>query len=157
MKKVAIALALCMGLSTLVGGVALAAAQRAPLYPVGGGTSDDVTTEEPSQGRVVINNPKGDVTLIIQGNVTGLTAGQSYDVWVRDLTRYTGPSTKSNSALGYYLLDTFTANRQGKGHFHLNILAADLPAGSYTLQVAINPDATTLLATEFNIAVSVGS
>ena len=169
MKKQAIAVVLSVVLSIIVGGVALAAAQRAPLYPVEEGNSDNVLTGQPSQGRVIINDPMGDVALVIQGNATGLLSNHLYTVWVRNLDMkggYTGDYINKYTPLGYYLLDCFTTNRQGKGHFHLNIRATDLPAGTYDIQVAINdppgdpsdsPFGPTVLATVKYTEVDVGS
>lgn len=167
MKKIAIALALCMALSVVVGGAALAggkaSVQKAPLYLVDGGSSDNVRDDLASQGRVIINDPMGDVALIIQGNVEGLKDNYSYTVWVRELFGYTGPSIHAYPP--YYKLDTFTTNSKGKGHFHLNILATDLPSGTYDIQVAINDPVgvfggvigETVLATVKYTEVTVGS
>lgn len=147
MKKVAIALALCMVLSTLIAGVAFAGkagAQNLPLYPVPSGDSDYPNTEAIPQGRVIVNEPMGAVALIIQGNAAGLLSTHLYTVWVRNLDEngenggYTGDYINKYAPLGYYLLSCFTTNRQGKGHFHLNIRATDLPTGTYNIQVAIN-------------------
>ncbi len=141
-KLIAIVLLVMVLMLTLSSGFALAdgkaGAQRAPLYPVDNYTSDEVRSDLPSQGKVVINDPMGSVALIIQGNAEGLMANYEYTVWVRDLTGYTGSFINRYTPLGYYILDTFTTNTKGKGNFHLNILAEDLPPGIYEIQVAIN-------------------
>jgi len=169
LKKIAIALVLCIVISVITGSVVFAAgkagAQRVSLYPVDSGSSDYVRTDLPSQGTVVINDPMGDVTLIIQGNTFGLQPKYSYTVWVRNLDQnggYTGPYIMKYAPLGYYLLDTFTTNAKGRGHFHLNIQAQDLPSGAYGIQVAINdpqaggPYGKTVLATVKYTTVTVG-
>jgi hypothetical protein len=143
MKKLLIALVICMVLSTMVGGVALAAgkggAQQASFYPVASGSSDNVLTDQPSQGKAIINNPKGNVTLIIEGNVEGLEANHFYTVWVRDIgSGYTGESYNSYLPLGYFLIGYFTTDEYGEGNFHINVRAADLQANTYDIQVAIN-------------------
>ncbi len=170
MKKIAIALTLCMVLSVVVSGATMAAgkagAQKAALYPCIGGSSDNVDTTAATQGRVIINDPMGAVVLNIQGNASGLKANHVYSVWVRQLFGYIGYSINSAPAAGYYLLACFTTNGQGKGHFHLNIRAADLPVATYNIQVAINDlmgnDPTvyigsTVLATVKYAVVTVGS
>ncbi len=167
MKKIAIALLLCMVLSIITGSAVFAAgkagAQRVPFYPVDFGSSDYVRNDLPAQGAAVINDPMGNVALMIQGNVNGLQPNHFYTVWVRELAGYTGDFLNSYTPLGYYLLDTFTTNEEGKGHFHLNIRAQDLSAGTYNIQVAINdapsPDiiGVTVLATEKYTTVTIGN
>ena len=132
------------------------------LYPVGGGTSDNVLSDEPSQGCVVIfDDPTGEVAIEIDGNAHGLIADHEYSVWVRDLTGYIGTSYDSAPSLGYYLLDYFTTDGDGMGFFELNIDSADLPDGTYNIQVAINdpsvePPYTTIIATVKYTSVTVG-
>jgi len=158
MKKYLIFVLIVLIIWTLVIGVQVASgkrvnAQRVPLYPVSGGSSDNVLTSEPSQGEVVFVDPMGNVTFIIQGNVEGLTPNYDYAVWIRDLgsTNYTGDSTWFHKPLGYYRVETFTTNEEGKGKFHLNILSEELTPGSYEIQLAINDDCVnigrTVLAT----------
>lgn len=128
--------------------------QRVLLYPVPNCDSAVVNTDAESQGEVLFNDPMGKVTLVIQGNVEGLTPKHEYAVWVRNLSGYTGPYLGEHTLLGYYKLETFTTNVKGKGKFHINILADDLPTGTYEIQLAINdPDVggkngCTVLATE---------
>jgi len=129
--------------------------QRVPLYEVKTCSSDDVSSDSQIQGEVVFVDPMGNMTLVIQGNVEGLESNKCYTVWVRELFGYTGPSLDEHAASGYYMLETFTTNKKGKGKFHINILSEDLPTGTYEIQLAINdPDdpyglyGCTVLATE---------
>lgn len=70
---------------------------------------------------------------------------------------YTGSYLfEAADALGYYKLTTFVADEFGVGNFHLNLRSDELNDGDYTLQVAINKDAsstdqveTTVLATQW--------
>jgi hypothetical protein len=137
--------------------------QKAPFYTVTGGSSDNVTATE-AGGFVVFNAPSGDVAVVINGTVKGLQSNFTYAVWVRALPGYTGPSLTSYPPLNYFKLGTFTTNEQGNGSFHFNILASDLPAGTYGLQAAINDagpnDAyigSTVIATQKYTVVTVGS
>ena len=167
MKKYLILVLIVLIIGALVIGVQVASgkrvdAQRVPLYPVSTGNSWYVDTTAPSQGEVVLVDPMGNVTFIIQGNVEGLNPNYDYAVWVRDLRDdpgYTGDFLKSASSLGYYMLETFTTNVEGKGTFHINILSEDLTPGTYQIQVAINDDCVevgkTVLATELWVTVTI--
>lgn len=161
----------CLILTALLAAPVIAApkakAVQTPLFPVSGGSSDNVLDTQPSQGKVIVNTPNGNVTLIFNGIVTGLTPSTTYAVWVRDLRSidsvggYTGPFFREYAPLGYYVLDYFTTDEFGAGNFHINVRAEDLPADSYNIQVAINtyvPDANgvTLLATPKYTSVTTG-
>ena len=161
MKKYLVLVLIVLIIGTLVIGVQVASgkkvdAQRVPLYPVSGGSSDNVLTLEPSQGEVIFVDPMGDVTFIIQGNVEGLLPDQCYGIWIRQFpsNTYTGSFINAYSPLGYYMLETFITNGIGKGHFHLNIRSEDLLPGTYLIQLAINNSCDpgdigiTVLATE---------
>ena len=166
MKKYLILVLIVLIIGTLVIGVQVASgkrvnAQRVPLYPVPSGSSWFVDTTAPSQGEVVFVDPMGNVTFIIQGNVEGLESNKCYAVWVRDLRDtpgYTGDFLK-RAGLGYYMLETFTTNVEGKGKFHINILSEELTPGTYEIQVAINGDCVnvgrTVLATELWVTVTI--
>jgi len=84
MKKVAIALALCMALSVILGGVALAAGPqyangKADLQPFGGEKVDG------SRGRGVINYNKEAENWQFQLNVWGLDPNTTYYVVIGDM------------------------------------------------------------------------
>ena len=162
-----IALVLVIGLALLIMTSVFAApggkwvnAQRVPLYPVDGGSSDNVRVDLPSQGEVVFVDPMGNVTFIIQVNVEGLIPNYEYAVWIRDLsTEYTGYNSYFYEPLGYYRVGTFTTNDEGKGKYHLNILSEELTPGTYYIQLAINNECvsvgSTVLATERDIPVTI--
>ena len=134
--------------------------QPAPLYPASDCSSDNVLPSEPSQGEVIFVDPMGKVTFIIQGNVEGLLEKHDYAVWVRNLNNYDGDFIMSAAGVWFWL-ETFTTNAKGMGKFHINILADDLPTGTYDIQLAINdPDVggiygCTVLATEKWITVTI--
>ncbi len=170
MKKYLILVLIVLIVGTLVIGVQVASgnrvnAQRVPLYPVLGCSSNNVLPLGPSQGEVVFVDPMGNVTFIIQGNVEGLIPNYDYTVWVRDLRDtpgYTGDFLNSAISAGYYMLETFTTNVEGKGKFHINILSEELTPGTYDIQLAINdPDdpygtyGCTVLATELWVTVTI--
>ena len=156
-----IGLALLIMTSIFAAGGKWVNAQRVPLYPVDACNSKYVREDLPSQGEVVFVDPMGKVTFIIQGNVEGLTPNYDYAVWIRDLgsTNYTGDFTWFYEPLGYYRVETFTTNEEGKGKFHLNILSEELTPGSYEIQLAINDDCViigcTVLATVMYTTVTI--
>jgi len=126
-------------------------AQKAPFYIVYG-CSSNVVSSDLAGGQVVLVDPMGNVSLVVQGNVKGLASNAGYDAWVRNLTGYTGPYLAVYPPLGYYKLATFTTDAEGNGSFHLNLRADELPDGTYQIQVAINPlgnQGCTVIATEW--------
>jgi len=165
MKKYLILVLIVLIIGTLVIGVQVASgkrvdAQRVPLYPVNNCNSAFVRSDLPSQGEVVFVDPMGNVTFIIQGNVEDLSPNQCYNIWIRDLDPgYSGNFLKKYAPLGYYMVDTFTTNVEGKGTFHINILSEDLTPGEYEIQLAINDDSAgngcTVLATELWVTVTI--
>jgi len=168
MKKVlfpilALVLTLSMATSVAVAGGRRVNAQRVPLYPVDLSSSDFVRTDLPSQGEVVLVDPMGNVTFIIQGNVENLKSNHLYTMWIRqfDTGQYTGTFIMQYEPLDYYQLLTFTTNDEGRGRFHLNIRSDELAPGTYEIQIAINdppaPEAIgpTVLATVKYVEVTV--
>lgn len=125
--------------------------QKAPFYKVPSGTSDNVSTEL-AGGQVTLVDPMGNVSMVIQGNVRGLDPLAGYDIWVRDLTGYTGAYITKYEPLGYFKLATITTDAEGNGSFHFNLRADELPDGVYQIQVALNPynnQGWTVIATQW--------
>ena len=112
--------------------------QKVPFYNVAACSSDNVITTGSEMGFAQLVDPMGSVAMIVNGHTTGLSPLTSYDVWVRELTNYTGDSLYAYPPLSYYKLGTFTTDEYGVGDFHLNLMSADLPDGTYHIQVAIN-------------------
>lgn len=110
------------------------------IYHVSGGSSDNVLNAQPYQGSVALITDKTDGSLRVIGSISGLDANKLYFVWVRDLTGYTGPSLFDPHVLGYFKLVSFTSDSSGKGVFSYKINGADLPSGTYNIQVAINDE-----------------
>lgn len=155
-KRVLIAATCILALLVLVapaaaGGGKWVDAQKAPFYIVYG-CSSNVVSSDLAGGQVVLVDPMGNVSLVVQGNVEGLASNAGYDAWVRNLTGYTGPYLAVYPPLGYYKLATFTTDAEGNGSFHLNLRADELPDGTYQIQVAINPlgnQGCTVIATQW--------
>lgn len=161
MKKLLFAAIAILALLVLVtpaaaGGGRWVNAQKAPFYWVNGSSNDP--TSDLAGGHVVIVDPMGSVSLVVQGNVKGLNLNFGYDMWMRNLTGYTGPSLYSVPSLGYFKLGTFMTDGEGNGSFHFNLRADDLPEGTYEIQVAINEadnHSSTVIATQWNPGLTV--
>ena len=130
--------------------------QKAPFYEVNG-SSNNVSSVL-AGGQVTLVDPMGNVSMVIQGNVRGLIPSTKYDVWVRDLTGYTGTylfkavGSYGGSTYTYFKLATMTTDEEGNGSFHFNLRTDELPVGTYEIQVAINlanNHNTTVIATQW--------
>ena len=115
------------------------------------GGESDVVSDDLAGGQVTLVDPMGDVSMVIQGNVRGLVPLAEYDVWVRDLTGYTGTSLDSAPSKGYFKLAIITTNAEGNGSFHFNLRTDELLVRDYEIQVAINPSDQnwTVIATQW--------
>lgn len=111
--------------------------QTTPLYTVNNCSSDQVTGTL-AGGQVVFVEGGDEVVLSLQGIVHAQAAQTYFDIWVRDLSGYTGPSL-ATSAGGWVKLDSFKTDQNGDGWFRLRFRPQDLPARTYQLQVALNP------------------
>ena len=141
---------LALGVPAAAGGKWVTA-QKAPFYQVHG-CSSNVVSDDLAGGQVVLVDPMGNVSMVVQGNVKGLLPNSGYDMWIRDLTGYTGDYISVYLPLGYYKLVTFTTDDEGNGSFHVNLRADELPDGTYGIQVAINPlgnQGCTVIATQW--------
>ena len=127
--------------------------QNLQLFSVLSGDSSQVTTN-PLDGFVKIGIVGQAGNLAFSGEIKGLTPLTQYDVWVRNLSGYTGPYIFNYLPLGYYKLTRFTTDSLGKGIFSYTILSSDLPSGTYPIQVAINTTSdtygTTVAATDID-------
>jgi len=134
--------------------------QKASFYKVYG-CSSNVVSDDLSGGQVILVDPMGNVSMVVQGNVRGLNPLAKYDVWIRNLTGYTGPYITEYAPLGYFKLATITTDDEGNGSFHFNLRTDELPDGNYEIQVAINPynnQGCTVVATQWpGIFISVKS
>lgn len=134
MKKLAIAVALCMVLSMVVGGVVFAGnpttgagAQKCTLYnsagyTPGGGASD---TSTPTRSFVILNTDANG-NLIAQIALKKVTAG-TYDVYINHVLLGV-IIYQDNSPSG--AIATLSTNAQGNGNAHYNVPAAVDAAGN---------------------------
>lgn len=90
-----------------------------------------------SGGFVIFNQPKGNVVLVIQGKVSDLAPKTTYHVYLHGLyPEYTGPCP--HIGWGWLEIAQITTSGSGNGAFHLNILASELPSGTYNIIVSID-------------------
>jgi hypothetical protein len=106
MKKLLI-LSLVLLMIVGFGTAALAKADKQTLVPY----PFTAPIEPDASGKAVVNDSMGNVVLEITVSARGLIPGEVYTVY---LGKSGGP---------YFLLDTFTAKKNGKGNFHVNLLA----------------------------------
>jgi hypothetical protein len=112
--------------------------QQASIYKVTSCDSSNITND-PYQGHVTLVTPDGKNDLMLQGVIQGLVPDTQYTVWIRNLLpSYSGTFINRYIPLGYFALTTFTTNKKGAGNFSYKINKADLPSGTYSIQVALN-------------------
>ena len=134
--------------------------QKVSLYGVPSGSSN-YPTGPAYAGHVTLIDPMGSNDIVINGVISGLLANTQYDVWVRNLVTYSGPSLYSYPPLGYYKLVQFTTDEYGSGDFHIRIPDMYLEDGTYQIQVAINYDTGnsigyTVAATDWEYSANTG-
>lgn len=92
-----------------------------------------------AEGKLIINQPKGKVGMVMQGMVRGLAPKIAYDVyiWADGSTGwYTG---SAGTWLGTWVhLASLTTSQAGNGNFHINIDTGDLGMGTYNISVWID-------------------
>jgi len=116
-KKILIALALCLVVVGIMAVPALAAAQKVELTPYSG-------QADPGTGFVVLNNSTGGAELTV--SLKGAVADAEYTVLA------------NVDSAGWISIGTMTTNGQGNANFHANV--KDIPAGEYSVVIAINRD-----------------
>jgi hypothetical protein len=126
MKKIII-LGLVLLMVVVFGTAALAKADVQKLVPYGAAYPD-------ASGKAIVNTSMGDVVLEITVSVIGLEPDTEHFVYLSH---------------PWFLLGTFTTNKNGNGHFHINIRwDEDQPT---TAHIAINkgPSQTVLIDEDY--------
>lgn len=125
MKKVAILLAMAVVLMS-----SLAVYAGATKYDLVQGVGAVGEHADASGFAIVNETPKGDVTTVVQIQVRN--AAPNFTYWVRSNGEDRG---------------SFTTNKKGNGHFHLNLAATDLELGvELTVRSGPNKGAKVLYA-----------
>lgn len=116
------------------------------------------SVDEPaSSGKLIVNQPEGEVSLVFTAIFDGLTPDKLYYVY---LMNYTCPNQPGWSYTHYGCwtrVGSFTTDEYGHADYHQNIWAGELQANStYNLSVWINNAAagkTILVSDNFPVAV----
>ena len=156
MKKALIVMTVVLLAVCLTGIPVYAKAQQASFYNEGFGINKTIPG---SEGKVIINLPKGDVGMVAQGMVRNLELNTPYYVYLwahYDTSWYTG--TEATWLDSWAKFATITTNAAGHANFHINIDADDLTTGSYDISVWIDeaetPGSVTVLVS-YEITVNI--
>ena len=83
-----------------------------------------VNSGETGLGEVILNNPSGAISLVVQVNLKGAIGGETYTVWIRakdEGGNWVVLSEEPYSSGGWYKLGDFVTNKVGNGTFHANL------------------------------------
>ena len=162
----------CVALAALV----VVALVTAPVGAAGGGRARAGATQYPfhlsgdvqpvppygsidipgSSGKLIVNQPEGEVSVVLTAIFDGLLPTRTYRVYIMNYAQ-PGASGWTYTHRGpWTLMATFTTDEFGHGDWHLNIRAGDLALGTYNLSVWINDGAhglTLLISDNFEVVI----
>ena len=115
MRKILIALAICLLMTGIMAAPALAAAQKVALTPYPG-------QEGPGTAFMILNNSTGGAEFTL--SLKGALPDAVYTIYA------------NVDSTGFVALGTVATNKQGNGNFHAN--AKGLPDGTYSVVIAVN-------------------
>ena len=130
MKKVVIAVVLCLLLATVLGGVVFAKAEKLDLRA--NPPWCDVPGPGEAAGFVVLNNDNEADEVVV---VVSLKEGASNRIYGVFLEEYNGTTGGRANWLSWKYLGSLTTNRNGKGNFDARVSRAP---GNYYLQIAVS-------------------
>ena len=139
MKKYIALFAVLVLVGFAISGIALAKADVQKLVPYPFPPFGEEPRDPDASGKAIVNEPKGDVVLVITVSAKGLEPETTYQV----------KSCTSSTVADWTLLGTLTTNKNGNGHFHINYREGmDLPP---TAHVYINtgPGVTVLMDEDY--------
>ena len=113
-----------------------------------------------SGGKVVVNQPNGEVSAVVTTIANGLLPNRTYTVY---LMNYGVPGADRWEDRGcsygpWTAFGTFTTDADGHGDFHINILGTGMSPGTYQLSVWINDTAkglTLLVSDSFEVVIDI--
>jgi hypothetical protein len=113
--------------------------------------------EPESYAKLIVNQPLGEVSVILTAVFSGLTPGRIYDVYFMNFECPGAPGWTYSHYGCWTLMGSFTADEYGHADYHRNIWADELQAGStYNLSVWINNQAeelTMMVSDNFEVVV----
>ena len=131
MKKIAIALILCMVLSVIMGGAALAAAQKLDLR-ANPPWCDIPGKDQPVAGFVVLNNDNETDEVVVVVSLKEGVAGRTYAIYLED---YKVPAGGRLNWKACRYLGELTTNRNGNGNFDTRVSRSP---SIYHLQIVVS-------------------
>lgn len=105
--------------------------------------------EEPdATGKLIVNQPNGDVSIVLTAIFDGLEPNAEYIVYLAG-TEYT------TTWPGGKVVGTIVADDYGHADFHMNVEAADLATDDYTWSIWLNNagNQTVLVSDNFNFVI----
>lgn len=79
---------------------------------------------ETGLGEVILNNPSGAISLVVQVNLKGAIDGETYTVWIQakdESNQWVVFSDVQHKNSGWYMLGDLITNKVGNGTFHTNL------------------------------------
>ena len=88
---------------------------------------------EGAKGKLVLNTPEGDVSVVFTAIFDGLEPNNEYTVYLAS-----SAWVEDGVWPGGEIIGTFWTDEYGHGDFHYNIMAEDLDLGTHTMSVWVN-------------------
>jgi hypothetical protein len=116
------------------------------------------SVDEPeSYAKLIVNQPLGEVSVVLTAVFSGLTPGRIYDVHFMNLGCPNAAGWSYTNYGCWTLMGSFTADENGHADYHRNIWADELlPGSTYNLSVWINnqvEELTMLVSDNFEVVV----
>jgi hypothetical protein len=92
-------------------------------------------------GKLIVNQPNGEVSVVLTANFDGLEPNNEYTVYVMNLDNPGAPGWISGGIWtgdSGDVVGTFITDMYGHGDYHLNIGASELVVGTYHFSVWVN-------------------
>jgi hypothetical protein len=109
-----------------------------------------------SSGKLIVNQPEGEVSVVFTAIFNGLKPNYVYTVHIMNLHSPGAPGWTYSHRGPWTLVGTFTTDEYGHGDYHQNIGAGELAPGTYELSIWINDSViglTLLISDNFQVVV----
>jgi hypothetical protein len=111
---------------------------------------------EGSSGKLIVNQPEGEVSVVFTANFNGLLPSHTYLVYIMNYGCPGAPGWTYLHRGPWTLVGSFTTDEYGHGDYHQNIWAGDLEPGTYNLSIWINDAGygkTLLISENFQVVI----